>query len=273
MIFHQYKPSGSLTPANFLLVISFLFSVFSSESVQAEKKHLLTLSYGPAIYGEGGMLTTVERDIKLLENAVNFQILNAPEITPFIQQFGPIYRLPPFELRSDEVSIDYKQIQESGFQYGFAFRYITVLGKAEVPLAFLDLPRLGLFPVQTPFSRKSSSWFDLGSAFELQLQAGYHFDPDAKVDPYLVIAAGYGRGYLGEFSSGPYLEEYNITVGAGFRYRLNEDYYLSLEWAVVGHWVQTGTREIAIDFTEYIIVPRRGSLYLSRLRFGFGFEL
>lgn len=278
MIFHQFDAPGVKTPADFLFkATAFLFFIllvfWPDAGLHAEKKHLISLSYGPAIYGEGSMLNTVKKDIKFLEASINARILYAPEVTPFIERFGPVYRLPPFELRSDEISLSYKQILPSGMAFGAAFRYLTVLGKAEVPLSFLDFQRLGIADFRTPFSRKSTSWFDLGSVFQLDFVFGYHFDPDSDFDPYIQAETGYGRGYMGEFAPGPYLEEYHLTLAAGFRSKVTDQTYWSVEWAFAGHWVQTGIRENPIDYNRYIIIPRRGALYLSRLRFGYGFEL
>ena len=236
-------------------------------------KSSLSLAYGPALWGSGSILDGAGNDLELLAGLINTGVLYEPTYTPLIQQFGPVYQTPEFELRSDNIALNYQSSELNGWSWGVSFRYLNVWGKADVPQAYVQLDRYtdlnGLY--QT--TEGTRSWFLLATSYALGASISYHFYPGESVDPYLQLSAGVGRGFLGEVETHAWLMEYHAAVSAGLRYNIDQDYFLYTEAYMVGHWAITEPRQNPIDFTEVLVNPEKGSLYLARLYFGVGFRL
>ncbi|MCB1137990.1 MAG: hypothetical protein KDK23_04505 [Leptospiraceae bacterium] len=233
----------------------------------------LSIAYGPALWGAGSILDGAGNDLELLAGFINTGVLYEPTYTPIIQQVGPVYPVPSFELRSDNVALNYQSAEINHWSWGISFRYLNVWGKAEVPTTFLQLDRFVPISGFYPTTEGTRSWFLLATSYALDATLAYHFYPGESVDPYVQMSAGVGYGFLGEVESNPWLLEYHGALSLGLRYNMSSSYYLYTEAYFVGHWAVTKPRTNPIDFTEVLINPEKGSLYMIRLYFGAGFRL
>ena len=233
----------------------------------------ISIAYGPALWGAGSILDGAGSDLELLAGFINTGVLYEPTYTPIIQQVGPVYPVPSFELRSDNVALNYQSAEINHWSWGLSFRYLNVWGKAEVPTTFLQLDRYVPISGFYPTTEGSRSWFLLATSYALDATLAYHFYPGESVDPYVQFSAGVGYGFLGEVESNPWLLEYHGALSLGLRYNMSPSYFLYSEAYFVGHWAVTKPRTNPIDFTEVLINPEKGSLYMIRLYFGAGFRL
>ena len=259
------------------LLIAFFLSPLAAESGSTQNNPAssssLSFAYGPALWGSGSILDGAGNDLELLAGFVNTGVLYEPTYTPLVQQFGPIYQAPEFELRSDNVAINYQSSELSGWSWGISFRYLNVWGRADVPQTFVQLDRYTPLNGFYQTTEGTRSWFLLATSYALDATLSYHFSPGSSVDPYLQISAGVGRGFLGEVETHAWLMEYHAAISGGLRFNLSDSYFLYTEAYVVGHWAVTEPRKNPIDFTEVLVNPEKGSLYLARLYFGAGFRL
>lgn len=248
-------------------------SAYAEQSDNPANSSSVSFAYGPALWGSGSILDGAGNDLELLAGFINTGILYEPTYTPIIQQLGPIYQAPEFELRSDNVAINYQSSEAGGWSWGVSFRYLNVWGRADVPLTYVQLDRYTPLSGFYQTTEGTRSWFLLATSYALDGTLAYHFSPGADIDPYLQISAGVGRGFLGDVETHAWLMEYHAAVSAGLRFNLSESYFLYTEAYMVGHWAVTQPRNNPIDFTEVLVNPEKGSLYLGRLYFGAGFRL
>lgn len=245
----------------------------NDSTVNPSSSSSISIAYGPALWGAGSILDGAGNDLELLAGLVNAQVLYELSYTPLIQQFGPIYPVPEFELRSDNVAINYQSAEQGGWSWGVSFRYLNVWGKSNVPYTFIQLDQFVPVSGFYPTTEGTRSWFLLATSYALDGTLSYHFRPGQDVDPYVQFSAGIGRGFLGEVETNSALTEYHAAFSAGMRFNMSEHYFLYTEAYFVGHWAVAEARTNPIDYTEVLVNPERGSLYMARLYFGAGFRL
>lgn len=273
-----------MSPLLFFFAISICPSLIAEERPDPQFKRpidkpwikygTLSFSYGPALTAGGSIINGASDDLQLLALYINDQTIYDPVYTPIIQQVGPVYQAPSFKLRSDTFSIAYESEESERWTWGVAFRYLSILGKADIPDTFVQVDKY--IPTANGFyqtTEGTQSWKTLATSYELDGSVGYHFRPGSTWDPYLQLSLGVGYGYLGEKQGISSLIEYHGAVAGGLRINLSESYFLYSEVYAAAHWAETEPRSNPIDFTDVLVNPEKGSLYLARIVVGAGFRL
>lgn len=237
-------------------------------------KNALSIQWGAGLTASGGVIDSAGGGLDLLENLINARLLYSPEITPFVEQIGPIYQIPEFDLFSNEVAINYERNPEARFGWGASVKYFDITGKVDLPSSYILSPRLPFeFPLEPPLfyqvTKRSEQRLTLAAVFQADANFYWRFRPGEAWNPYAKLSAGVGRGWLGDFGRGPYIEEAHAGLALGLRWRYAEGLFLYAEGSYQYYVARTGPSSF-LDRTEVLVNPRRGDVIISRASIGAG---
>jgi len=163
------------------------------------------------------------------------------------------------------------------WSYGFAVKYFDITGVFDIPETFLFSPELpasvrpeGLpAPVLQRVTRRIQGRITFATVAQLDANLYYHFAPGKTIDPYIKANLGVGRGWLGRWGEGPFVEEAHVGIAPGLRWNQGRAWFVYAESSFQYYVARTGASSF-LDRTEVLVNPRRGNVYVLRGSAGFG---
>ncbi len=236
--------------------------------------HALSLYYGAGITAGGSVIDSSQGGLDLVELLINTRILYSPLITPGVRSTGPFYRIPGFDLWSNQISLNYEHDPLQEWAWGGSFSYFDINGRVDIPETFVYSPELPFdFNVQPPLAfrvtRRIQDRITLASALQVDGFLIWRASPTSDLSPYVRLILGFGRGWLGDVGKGPYIQEGHTGLALGVRYRATKTFFINLEGSYQYYIARTGPSNF-FDRTETLINPGTGDVDIARLGLGAG---
>ncbi|MBI3396496.1 MAG: hypothetical protein HY042_11715 [Spirochaetia bacterium] len=259
-----------------------LLAVCVARAVSAEDKtaetpispvrQALGFHYGPAMTASGSIVGGASDGLSLLEKLINNGYLYAPTVSPVIQRVGPYYKIPPFQLGSNEFGFHYERWLSGAWSWTVALNYLDITAHVDLPATFVDPARLGVTaPGTFQVTAENHTRITLATALEVQAGLLYEFRHGQLWNPYARFGVGVGRGYLGEDHAATLWEE-NVFGAGGVRIEPASSLFVWAEAQAVGHTAQTRATN-PVDRKKVLVNPGRGNIYIGRLSIGTGLRL
>lgn len=253
---------------NHYFTLSFIFIYFLSLfSVHSESFFRVLVGYG--IRGSGNIINSSGQGLELIESAVNSQLLVSPLITPFVELYGPIYRISDFSISSYSGDIQFGK-RNTISEYGLSLNYFDLAFDLKLPKLFINTNKI--FPeseIYLPFNNELSGRTLLASVVQLELFYNYFFGHYDSLKFFLGSGIGMGNGKLAY--SGPYVNELHANLNLGFLYQLKEwEFFVNLKNS--GYTAKTGSSSL-IDRRKVLVNPRRGEIIIATIQIGITFLL
>lgn len=261
---------GNSSPVYAALFI-FSWLLFGSPVfAQAEKSYYLNIEPGYGWHAGGAIIEKSSSGLKLVEAGVNTGILYSPGYSELVNTIGPIYQIPPIKLEVRSFKLGLSRYFGS-FEYGLKVGYYDIVGFIDVPdsaINFNYFDKTGSSQLANQYYPVTSSGGQRTFATDLFLEftGAYHTNVNDGFDLFPGFGIGGGRGWLGGFGSGPYLNEAHglVSLGIGYR-RSNVLTYLKFEEII--YLIKTAPTSF-IDRRKVLVNPRKGDLQIGQLQLG-----
>lgn len=245
------------------------FSMLCSE----ERKVSIDFHYGPAVYAEGSILGGAGAGLQLLEDLINTGYIYSPGYSEAIASTGPFYRIPDFDVFSNQVGIDlYGPVSES-WDAGIALKYSDITANIRVPVSYVNLNQYvsnlsGYYMVTNQTGGESY----LVGVYELDAIFRYNLTKKNLINPYVQIVLGGGKGWLSRYNAAAEVSTLQAGGGVGASFRLTDRQAVFLYLNHTAYAVKTGKRD-RINYTKVLVNPGDGEIGITRLNFGVTYDL
>lgn len=247
-----------------------LFTIYSISIFSQEKFVRLVPGYG--IYGVGNIINSSGEGLDLIERGINTNYLYSPIWTPIINQYGPIYRIPDFSLKSYTFDIQYG-IKNQQYEYGIGLNYFELGFNLKLPTTYLNIDKIikdqntpnSLYPV----TKDLKGYSVLAKVLQLEVFYNYYWFKYNQIIFLIGTGIGIGKGNLSY--SGPYVNEIHGILQLGMLYQ-QKDYEIFFNVKNSAYTAKTGPSNL-IDRRKVLVNPRRGEIIITSLQFGITFLL
>ncbi len=220
---------------------------------------------GYGLYGAGNIINSSGQGLDLIEAGVNNLFLYSPIITHFVEQFGPIYKIPDFTLNSYSLDVQFG-MDNKNYEYGMSLNYFELGFNLKLPQLYINVNKFfSDANYYLPFTKELKGYNILASAFQLDFFYNFNIIHINKLDFY--IGAGIGVGTGKRSYSGPYINELHALIHFGLEFQIFETYSFFLNIKNTGYTAKTDPSSF-LDRRKVFVNPRRGEIFITTIQMG-----